>query len=188
MIGCVNMCTYQMHVCCTGVKSIKALSHFISKDLAWLLKSHLAVACSSRTAWWSTGWTVFVKQCWKGSGLQLEEVTMPTQWLLSIPQNCWTVLAQLQNIANPVYPLPQVPALKKSTISQHRCQRWRSMYEKRSLQWKSKTYVYFYCPRTRLRLRVQHAFSASGCLLSLLLPSHTCFLVFGLFSFWYPGY
>lgn len=39
-------------------------------------------SCCCRIVWWSTGWTVFVKQSWKGSGLQLEEVTMPTQWLL----------------------------------------------------------------------------------------------------------
>ena len=109
--------------------------------------------------WWSTGWTVFVKQSWKGSGLQLEEVTMPTQWLLSTPQSCWTALVQPQSIASPARPLLQVLQSKKSTISQHRCQRWRSMYEKRSLQWKSKTYVYFYCPRTWLRLRCAACFS-----------------------------
>lgn len=104
-------------------------------DICW--QPHIG----QRTVWWSIGWTVFVKQFWKESGLQLEEVTMLTQWLLSIPQNCWTALEQLQNTVSPVYPLPQVPVLKKNMISQHRCQRWRSMYEKRSLQWKSKTKV-----------------------------------------------
>lgn len=115
--------------------------------------------CFSRIVWWSTGWTVFVKRFWKGSGLQLEEVTMPTQWLLSIPQSCWTALAQPQSIVSPVCPPLQVLVWKKSMISQHRCQRWRSMYEKRSLQWKSKTYVYFYCPRAWLRLWCAACFS-----------------------------
>lgn len=144
---------------CLGLGAIWHPDHLACRGLAWRLRPNLGVVCSSRIGWWSTGWTASARQSWKGSGLQPEEITMPTRWLLSIPRSCWTAPAQPQSLTSPVRPPLPGPAWRKSTISQHRCQRWRSMYEKRSLQWKSKTYVYFYCPRAWLRLWCAACFS-----------------------------
>lgn len=139
-----------------------SLSNTLTKILSLVFRIEL----------WLTGSIVFVKQCWKVNGLQQEGTMTAIRWHLSTQPSFWIVRVQLQITVSPVHQHPLLQVLKKNMISHHRCQRWRSMYEKRSLQWKSMTYVYFYCPRTWLRLRCAACFTCKW-LPALILTSFT---------------
>lgn len=145
-----------------------------------------------RTELWLIDLTVFVKQCWKANGLWREGAMTAVRWHLSTQPNFWIAQVQLQITVSPAHQHPLLQVLKKNMINHHRCQRWRSMYEKRSLQWKSMTYVYFYCPRTWLRLRCAACFTCKW-LPALTLTSFTHLFVgiwvccFWALSVWFWG-